>query len=117
MAIATDHRVIRISDEVDENGLIEGQTYEDAVIVGPAIVVPLDDVTLDSNTWVIDPNGLFIEFPEGKSIQGAIGLRRVTIRRCELRNIAIAGTSDVIAQIRARFEFPETAAAQVLPAA
>jgi hypothetical protein len=116
MSIAADQRVVRLADEVGENGLIEGRVYEDCVIQGPAMIVPLEDVTFDSNTWVIDPNGLFVEFPEGSSIQGAIGLGGVTIRRCELRNIAVAGTPDVIARIRPQFQFPEAVAVQASPA-
>lgn len=109
MSIAASPKEVRLADEADATGLIEGQTFEDQVILGPAIVVPLGGVTLDDNTWVVDPGGLFIEFPDDKPIRGAIGLRNVTIRRCELRNIAIAGTADVIAQIRAQFEFPAPA--------
>jgi hypothetical protein len=111
MSVAADHRVVRLAEDADENGLIERRVYEDAVVLGPAVVVPIEDVTLDNNTFVVDPKGLFIEFPEGSPIQGGIGLRHVAFRRCELRNIAIAGTRDVIDRIRAQFEFPEAQAA------
>ena len=116
MSIATD-RQVRLADEADESGLIEGRTYEDAVILGPAILVPIENMTLDSNTFLGDPNALFIEFPEGSPIQGGIGLRNVTFRRCEFRNVAIAGTPEVIARFRSQFEFPETATLEARPAA
>jgi len=104
---------IQLALEADENGLIEGRSYEHAVILGPAVVVPIEDVTLEFNTFVVEPDGLFIEIPEGQTIQGAIGLRHVTIRRSELRNIAIAGTPKVIEEIKARFQLPEPAGAAV----
>jgi len=106
MSIATQRDHIRLADDADEQGLIEDRTYEDAVILGPAMLVPVGEVTLDSNEFLADPKGLFIEFPEGAPIQGGIGLRNVTFRRCEFRNVAIAGPPQLIAQLRAGFEFP-----------
>lgn len=117
MSVAADHQVIRLADEADENGLIEGRSYEDAVINGPALLVPIENVTLDANMFVVDPNALFIEFPEGSPIQGGIGLRDVTFRRCEFHNVAIAGSPKVIAGLRAQFEFPEAATLAARPAA
>lgn len=107
MSVATERRQIRLAEEADEQGLIENQTYQDAVILGPAVVAPIEDVTLDSNRFLLDPKGLFLPVPEGAPIQGAIGLRHVTFRRCEFHNVAIAGTPQVIADLRAQFEFPE----------
>jgi len=117
MSVAADRKVLRLADEADENGLIEGKTYDGVVILGPALLVPQEEVTFDANRFVVQPEGLFVVFPEGTPIQGGIGLRRVTFRRCELHNVSIAGTSQVIDQIRSQFEFPAVAAAEALPAA
>ena len=115
MSVAAE-REVKLADEVDEKGLIEKRTYEDRVILGPAMLVPIEDVTFDSNAFVVDPKGLFVEFPEGRPIQGGIGLRHVTFRRCEFRNVSIAGTPDIIAQVRAQFQFPEAATLATLEA-
>jgi hypothetical protein len=117
MSVAEDRKVLRLADEADENGLIVGKTYEDVVIRGPALLVPIEDVTFESNKFVVQPEGLFVVVPEGRPIQGGIGLRRVTFRRCELHNVSIAGTPEVIDQIRSQFEFPAMAAAEAQPAA
>jgi hypothetical protein len=118
MSTVTTLKQIRLADDADEQGLVERKTYEDAVILGPAMLVPMKDVTLDSNTFLGDPNALFIEFPDGASIQGGIGLRNVTFRRCTFHNVSIAGTPEVIAEIRSRFQFPRsTTTLEARPAA
>jgi hypothetical protein len=116
MSVAADRKIVRLIDEANADGLIENRTFEDAVVLGPTMVVPIEDVTLDSNTFVGDPKGIFLEFSEGHPIQGGIGLRHVTFRRCAFRNVSIAGTPDVIAEVRARFQFPEAATLEALEA-
>lgn len=104
----TKPKEVRIVDLVDDNGLIEKRTFEDQIILGPAVLVPIEDVTLDSNTFVVKPESLFIEFPEGTPIGGGIGLKHVTFRRCEFHNIAIAGSSETITPLRAQFQLEAT---------
>jgi hypothetical protein len=117
MSAVANRQEVRLALEADADGLIEGRVYEDAVILGPAVLVPIEDVTLDFNRFVVQPEGLFLEVPEGQTIQGGIGLRHVTFRRCEFHNVAFAATAKVIAELRPKFEWPEEAqAAQVAQA-
>jgi hypothetical protein len=83
--------------------IIEHREYKDALIEGPAVLVPLEEVSFIHSSFDGDPESVFLEVPEGKTVLGVIGLRRVTFTNCEFRNIAIAGTKDAIDQFRAGF--------------
>jgi hypothetical protein len=96
-------QVVRLVDEADMNSLIENKTYTNALIVGPAVMVLIENVALRDNTFAGDNEALFIELPEGRRVIGVIGLRNVTFERCEFRNVSIAGTPDNIAEFKKGF--------------
>jgi hypothetical protein len=95
-----DQRVY-IAQEVDQSSIIEGRTFDQALIMGPAVLFPLGEVTFTDNLFDADPDALFIELPEGREVVGIIGLRDVTFSGCEFRNIALAGTPESVARFRA----------------
>lgn len=80
--------------------IIEGRKFEDVLIEGPAILAPLEDVTMTHNSFDADPDSIFLAVPEGRSLVGVIGLKGVTFTRCEFRNVAIAGTAAAVAAWR-----------------
>ena len=97
--------VIRIAELAAEtNSLIERRTFERRIIVGPAVLAPLEGVTISNSSFDADPESLFIEIPDGRRVTGVIGLRHVTFERCEFRNIALAGTPESVAQFRQGFQ-------------
>jgi hypothetical protein len=98
--------VVRLADRVGVNSLIENQEFVDALLVGPAVIAPLEGVEINECTFDGDAESLFIEVPEGKRVVGVIGLRNVKFRRCEFRNVAVAGTPLSIDRFRQGFNQP-----------
>ncbi len=103
--------VIRIVDKVGINSLIEDQKFENALIVGPAVLAPIDRATIEDCTFDGTPDSIFIEVPEGRRVLGVIGLKNTSFRRCEFRNIAIMGTPKAIRGFRKGFVGPPPAPA------
>ncbi len=80
--------------------MLEDRTWKGAVIVGPAVLAPLDHVTFANSSFDGDPESLFINLEDGRKYIGLIGLKNVTFDDCEFRNIGIAGTADSIEAFR-----------------
>lgn len=105
--------VIRIIDRAGINSAIENQTFENALIVGPAVLAPILNTTIADCTFDGDPDSIFIEVAENRRVTGIIGLVNTTFRKCEFRNIAIMGTRKAIAEFRKGFKAqPPEAASQ-----
>jgi len=92
--------IIRLVDRVGADSLISNGLFENVVLVGPAVIAPLENVRLQECSFDAPPDVLFIEVPEGKQVVGVIGIRNSTFRKCEFRNIAIIGASDAIESMR-----------------
>jgi hypothetical protein len=94
---------IRLVDLADAQSIIEDQKHEEKLILGPAIMVPLQDVAIEECKFDGDPESLFIELPENRYVIGVIGVRATTFRLCQFRNVGIGGTSQAIAQFKKGF--------------
>lgn len=84
----------------DSNSMIANRTFDGDTLVGPAVIVLLEDVKLDGITFETDADALFIVIPQGSRVVGVIGLKNVELRNCTFQNIAIAGTPEDIARFR-----------------
>lgn len=104
--------IIRIVDKAGVDSLIENARFENALIVGPAVLAPLDHVTIANCRFDGDPDTLLIEVDEGRRVVGVIGLRNVTFERCEFRNVGLIGTHQNVAQFRQGFMPQPSAQAQ-----
>lgn len=94
-------RVVQIADEANRRSMIENARWEGAIIMGPAVLAPLEDVTITNSSFGAPPEALFIEIPENRVVIGIIGLKNVSFDDCEFRNVAIAGTPESIATFHA----------------
>lgn len=91
--------VVRITDHVGPDSYVRGERFEDATIVGPAMLALDHDVTVRGCTlWMpgSDPTSVFIEVPVGQRIVGVVGLADVAFERCEFQNIAWIGTRNTL---------------------
>lgn len=88
--------VVKLVDEVGVNNLIEGRTFEDALVLGPAVILPLGGLTMEDSTIDGTPEAIFIVIADKRPITGVIGLVECTFRRCRLQNIAIAGSAEIV---------------------
>jgi hypothetical protein len=98
--------VVRIVDKAGLDSAIENALFENSLIVGPAVLAPLDRVTIQDCRFDGPPETIFIEVPEGRKVMGVIGLRNTTFRKCEFRNIAIMGTPKAVREFRKGFPGP-----------
>jgi len=80
--------------------LIEDHEFVDCEIVGPAIVVPLDHVNINNVHFDAPPDALFYEVPPERTMVGVIGLRRVSIENCRMRQIGLMGTAESVAKLK-----------------
>jgi hypothetical protein len=103
--------IIRLVDKVGINSAIENATFENALIVGPAVIAPIEKTTIIDCTFDGDPDSIFIAGLEGRRVTGIIGLINTTFRKCEFRNIAIMGTAKAIDEFRKGFKNPPPEAA------
>lgn len=99
------------SEEVDARGIIENRDYERALILGPAVFALLENVSFISGSFAGDPESMFIEVPQGRRVQGVVGLRNVRFHDCRFENIAIIGPPDMVAHIRSQIQFDSPPAA------
>ena len=84
---------IRIADLARESVTIEGHTFEDCNIYGPAVVFPGHEVNIADCAFESDlrgfPDNIFIVIKEDRKLYGVIGLKECTFRRCTFHRIAI----------------------------
>jgi hypothetical protein len=85
---------VRLIDLVDVTGVIEGQTHAGKRILGPGVMVPLEDVHFTGCRFDADPSALFIQLDEGQAVHGFIGVKQSTFEDCLFQNVGIAGTKD-----------------------
>ncbi|MFN8559321.1 MAG: hypothetical protein U0531_18950 [Dehalococcoidia bacterium] len=86
------HRSFHISELASDDGFIIGRTFEDCTIYGPAVILPVDHVTFENNTFEAEREALFWEIPDDREVVvGAIGLKSCVFRRCIFRGVGIAG--------------------------
>lgn len=82
--------------------LIQGKTFTDCLIEGPAIILPAGGVTF-SNCDVDDDNGdvrnLLLK-PMGRSVFGAVGLRDCRFVGCRFRYVGFTGNDEFLAQVQ-----------------
>jgi hypothetical protein len=95
--------IVSLCEEANERSMIEHRVFNKALVLGPAIIAPLERVTLTNSSFAGSPEALFIEVAEDRPIIGAIGLRDVTFSECRFENVGIMGTRESIAQFREGF--------------
>ena len=94
----------RLVDLTDVDSVIRNREITDALIVGPGVVTILGNVKFDRSVFEGDPAVLFIEVPQTKRQIGVVGLENVKFTRCRFRNVAIIGTSRVIAELKSELQ-------------
>lgn len=85
------NELVRITDLATTSDIIEDHEFEGCHLMGPAIVAPLDGVTLAGNQFSGDLDSVLLEMPDGAHQVGIIGLRRVSIHSCRIDRIGFAG--------------------------
>lgn len=82
--------------------VIENKTFKSRRIIGPAVLYcpPDGNVALEGCSLSGNPDAILCPY-EGKYVPvGAIVLRNVTFKDCDLKNVSILGRSDEIARMK-----------------
>lgn len=96
--------VVKIADALGPNFIVENKTFEDALILGPAILAPLGENTFSSCTFEGSPESIFYEVPPDRVLVGVVGIRNVTFTRCRLSAIGIIGTAESLKAFQGGFQ-------------
>lgn len=96
---------VRLSDLTVNSSTVEGYTFLNCRIIGPAVVALLDGVEVTHCTW--DAPGLDAIFWEVLSergpVVGAVGLLNCTFSNCRFELIGVAGPPEMRSQLESGF--------------
>jgi hypothetical protein len=99
------NQVLRISDLVVHNSMLQGYDFTHCRIIGPAVLAPLNDVSIVHCTW--DAPGFDAIFwevpPERGPVVGAVGVVDCTFSNCRFELIGIAGSPEFRTQLERGF--------------
>jgi hypothetical protein len=86
------------------------QTIEGKELVGPAMMVIMDDhCELTNITWTTsDVEAVLYERPKKDSYAGVIGVQSCVFRRCVFTNIALMSDEPILQMLRDNFTPPQT---------
>ncbi|TWH75353.1 hypothetical protein JD78_03909 [Modestobacter roseus] len=95
------NQLVRIADLTVLEDVIRDVRFESCVIVGPAVLGLIDDVTLSGCRFnAPGPDALLWPVSASRGSVGAVGLVNVEFRNCELQRIGIAVPEEQIEQFR-----------------
>lgn len=98
--------LIRITDLTVHQDLIEGVTFENCSIVGPAVLGVLEGNEFLHCGWEGELEAIIWEIPEGPRI-GAVGVKDCTFSSCRFTRIGLALTGSVAQEFRTALQSGE----------
>jgi hypothetical protein len=94
-------KIVRLTDEIDAESWVSDKTFEQSLILGPAVVAPTEGTRFIRCAFVGPPDSMLIEIPTGRQVQGIVGLRNVAFTDCVFQDVAFLGTAETMASLRA----------------
>ncbi|AZH79446.1 hypothetical protein CSX12_13865 [Microbacterium sp. Y-01] len=92
-----ENEVVRLADLAVTSDTIEGVTFRDCLVLGPAIVIPMSETSITNGVFTGDPEALFWELnPARELVIGAIGLVSCEFDGCRFERVGFAGGVDVL---------------------
>lgn len=85
---------VLLAREADKDSFVQDREFQNVVILGPAVIAPLEGIHIHGCTWEGDtknPDAIFIEVEDNRPLVGVVGLRNVQFTNCVFRNIGIVG--------------------------
>jgi hypothetical protein len=83
---------VTISSLTVNTNMLEGLTFQNCRIIGPAVLIPLGNTTISHCNFGGDINAIFWEIPlDRQHIVGAVGLLNCTLSACTFNEIGLAG--------------------------
>jgi|SRR6476469_370909 len=91
---------VLLAREVNAQSIIEGKSFSNSLILGPAMIAVLERIDIRGCTWETPTgfglNDLLLEVPEGRKLIGVVGLRNVEFENCVFRNVGVIGPKQAI---------------------
>jgi len=95
------NKAVRLCELTVNRTLLEGITFENCHLIGPAVLALLDSNVFSETTFEGEPDALLWEVPPSRqNVIGAIGLRTCRLISCRTTNVGFAGSPAIIAQFR-----------------
>ena len=94
-------RVVRLTELAGDDGILEGFTFDDCTIRGPAVVVPQGTTTFAHSNLGGDLDAILWEIPpERPRVTGAILAVDCTFEGCTFVNVGFAGPPELMTMFR-----------------
>lgn len=104
-----DEDVVRITDLVDDDGVLEGHEFTGSVIKGPAVLILQGESKLVNNEFEGEIDALLWEIsPSRREVIGAILVKDSTFEGCTFMNVGVAGSRSFIRRLRKNLEAGRT---------
>src|SRR5580704_19450524 len=97
-------KIVRLTDEADAEAWVADRTFEQSLILGPAVAAPTGGTGFIRCAFIGPPDSILIEIPAGRQVQGIVGLRNVIFTDCVFQDIAFLGAADTLASLRSAME-------------
>jgi hypothetical protein len=95
-----DSQVVRISDLVVTQDLLEGYEFTNCIIIGPAIFVAIGDTSILNSSFAGDSESIFwVVEPQRPHLIGAIGLKDCEFDGCRFDRVGFAGPAEMKASL------------------
>lgn len=96
-----ENEVVRLADLSVTSDMVEGVTFQDCLVLGPAVVVPLGETRIENCSFAGTPDAIFWEVSEGRDlIIGAVGLSECKFDGCRFERVGFAGGRDILEALR-----------------
>ena len=90
----------RASMQAGGGAMLEGRTFTDCVIEGPAVMAVMDGTVFDNCNMgtAANPRNLLVK-PLGDKMAGVVGMSRCRFVRCRFVQIAFTGSDALLAEL------------------
>ncbi len=83
--------VVRLADLTVTTDVLEGLTFENCTVQGPAVLVPLDDVSFLHSSWDGNLTSIIWTIAATRDhVIGAVAVRNVTFTGCRFERVGLA---------------------------
>jgi hypothetical protein len=90
------NETLAISSLTVNTAVLEGLTFQNCRLVGPAILIPLGATSFLHCNLGADIDAIFWEIPPGRDhVVGAVGVLNCTFSACTLAGIGLAGSAEL----------------------
>lgn len=91
------NQVVRLTDLAVTQEILDGLTFENCLILGPAVVAPMGETVIEGSTFHGTAEGMYWPVsPDRGVVIGAIGLNNCKFTRCRFERVGFAGPPELL---------------------